>query len=101
MLHFGLFDIRTDLFVLLFSSVLVLCQVLLCFKVKKKFIRRIPVYLSLGLLILFTALGCILDGWDSFGFFFLAACSMVLLLSIGLGWGIWAIVRKVRIGKGV
>ena len=94
MLHFGLFDIRTDVFVLLLSIILVLLQVFLCLKVKKKTIRLIPVYLTLVLAIVFTSLGLIYDGWDGFRFFFLAICSAALLFGSGIGWGIWAIVRK-------
>ena len=94
MLHFGFLDIRTDIFVLLLSIILVLLQMFLCFKVKKKTIRLIPVYLTLVLTIVFTTLGFIFDGWDGFGFFFLAICSAVLFLCSGIGWGIWAIVRK-------
>ena len=94
MLHFGSFDIRTDIFGLLLFMVVVLLQMFLCFKVKRKVIRWIPVYLSLGLVIVFAALGFILDGWDSFGCFFLALCSAILLLGSGVGWGIWAIARK-------
>ena len=96
MLHFGFLDIRTDIFVLLLSIILVLLQMFLCFKVKKKTIRLIPVYLTLVLTIVFTTLGFIFDGWDGFGFFFLAICSAVLLVCSGIGWGIWAIVKKAR-----
>ncbi len=94
MLHFGLFDIRTDIFVLFLSIVVVLFQLLLCFKAKKKTIRLIPVYLSSGVTIILTTLGLIFDGWDALGFFFLAICSAILLFFSGVGWGIWAIVRR-------
>lgn len=94
MLHFGLFDIRTDVFVLLLSVILMLLQVLLCFKFKNRIIRLIPVCLTLMLTVIFVALGFIFDGWDALGFIFLAICSAVLLLCSGIGWGIWAIVRK-------
>ena len=96
MLHFGFLDIRTDIFVLLLSIILVLLQMFLCFKVKKKTIRLIPVYLTLVLTIVFTTLGFIFDGWDGFGFFFLAICSAVLLAGSGVGWGVWAIVKKIK-----
>ncbi len=95
MLHFGLFDIRTDIFVLIISIILVLLQVLLCFKVKKT-IRLTPVCLTLALTVAFTALGFIFDEWDSFGFFFLAISSAVLLICSMIGWGIWAIVKKIK-----
>ena len=100
MLHFGLFEIRTDVFVLLLAIIFVLFQMFLCFKIKKNIIRLMPIYFSLGLFILFTVLSLIFDGWDSFGFFFLAICSAMLLVGSGIGWGIWAIVKKIRHGQG-
>ena len=94
MLHFGLFDIRTDVFVLLLFIIVVLFQTFLCFKAKKKTFRLMPIYLTLILTIAFITLGFIFDGWDGFGFFFLAICSTVLLAGSGIGWGVWAIVKK-------
>lgn len=94
MLHFGAFDIRTDVFVLLLSVLWVLLQALLCLKVKKKHVRLLPVYLALALTVVFAALGIIFDGWDALGFLFLAICSAILLSDSGIGWGIYAIVRK-------
>ncbi len=35
------------------------------------------------------------DVWDSFGFF-LAICSAMLLVGSGIGWGLWAIGKKIR-----
>lgn len=96
MLHFGLFDIRTDVFVLLIFIIVVLFQTFLCFKAKKKTVRLMPIYLTLILTIVFITLGFIFDGWDGFGFFFLAICSAVLLAGSGVGWGVWAIVKKIK-----
>ena len=45
MLDFGLFDIRTDIFVLIVSVVFLLIQLLLCFKVKPIWIRLLPLLL--------------------------------------------------------
>ena len=100
MLHLGLFDIRTDIFVLLLSVVVVLFQIFLCFKAKKKNVRLMPVYLSLVLTVVFVILGFIFDGWDSFGFFFLAVCSAVLLADSGIGWAVWSIIKKIKKDKG-
>ena len=94
MLHFGLFDIRTDVFVLLVFFFVVLLQAFLCFKAKKKIVRLLPVCLTLVLTIVFIALGLIFDGWDAIGFFLLAIFSAVLLMGSGIAWGAWAIVRK-------
>ena len=94
MLHFGSFDIRTDLFVLSIFLIVVLFQTFLCLKVKKKIVRLMPIYLTLAFTIVFIFLGLIFDGWDGFGFLFLAICSAILLAGSGIGWGIGAIVRK-------
>lgn len=94
MLHFGFIDIRTDIFVFVLVFILVLFQLLLCFKAKKNIIRLIPVCLFSGLAVLFIVLGFIFSDWDSFGFFFLAGCTLVLLLACGIGWGIWVVIRK-------
>lgn len=96
MLHFGLFEIKTDVFVLLLAIIFVLFQMFLCLNVKRTIIRLMPVYLSLGLFIIFTILSLIFDGWDSFGFFFLAICSSMLLVGSGIGWGVWVMVKKIR-----
>ena len=104
MLHFGLFDIRTDLFVLLVFVIVVLLQIFLCFKAKKNSVRLMPMYLPLISTIVFVTLGFIVDGWDGFGFFFLAICSAVLLVGSGIGWGFWAIIKKIskfKFDKGV
>ena len=94
MLHFGSIDIRTDIFILILSLLFALFQVFLCFKLKKNTFRLIPVCLTLALTVLFVALGFIFDGWDGFGFFFLAGCSAVISACCGIGWAIWVILRK-------
>ena len=94
MLHFGSFDIRTDIFVLILSAILLIAQLLLCFKVKKTVVRLIPVCLLSCLTVVFTALIFVFEGWDSLGFLIIAICSAALLLVCGLGWGIWWLVKN-------
>lgn len=93
MLHFGSFDIRTDIFVLILSILLLTVQLLLCFKVKKTVVRIIPVCLLSCLTAVFITLIFVSEGWDSLGFLLLAICSAALLLVCGLGWGIWWFVK--------
>ena len=71
MLHFGSLDIRTDVFVLLLCVIVMLLQIFICFKVKRKIVRLMPMWLTLILTVVFVILGFILGGWDGFGFFFL------------------------------
>lgn len=94
MLHFGIFDIRTDVFVLLIFILAVLVQLLLCFKVKKKIVRLMPMCLSLIATIIFAVLAVIFDGWDRVGWFFLAGVTAFLLCAVVIAWGIWYILRK-------
>ena len=96
MLHFGSFDIRTDIFVLFVVIIVILLQMLLCFKAKKIYTRLIPIYLSSGLTIVFIVLGFLTEDWESFAFFLLAFLSAILLAGCGLAWGIWAIVKKIK-----
>ena len=96
MLHFGFFDIRTDVFVLLAAIIFVLIQALLCFKVKKVIVRLIPAILSLAAIIVFAVLAFVFEGWDRLGYLLLAIFAAILLAVCGLGWGIWSITKLIR-----
>ena len=90
-------DIELTAFVLIFSIVLLLpVQLLLCFKVKSKAIRLLPVIVLSIPTIIFTVMSVAIAGWDSLGYIFLALFSGFMLLMCGMGWGIWAITRLVK-----
>ena len=93
MLHFGWLDIRTDWFVLLVSVLLIVLQLLLCFRVKNLWLRLLPCFLGTVISVALVILSFFLEDWDRFGLLFLALCSAVLLCMCGLAWGIWAIVK--------
>lgn len=92
MLHFGLFDLRTDIFILLLLVGVILLQTLLCYKAKP-WLRRIPVCLLAGAMLVLIVLGIFHDGWDRVGFLFLAGCAAILMAAAGIGWGIWWIFK--------
>ena len=96
MLHFGTFEIRTDIFVLLLSILFLLLQVLLCFKVKKLFLRLIPTVLFSAATVVFALMMLFSDGWDAIGFLLFTICSASFLAACGIGWGIWAIAKKLK-----
>ena len=96
MLHFGSFEIETDIFVYILAAVLLVVQLLLCFKVKNKFIRLIPVYLFSLLTAVFGILAIVFDEWDRVAFVLLAACAAFLLLICGAGWALWRFVKRIR-----
>ncbi|MBE6563866.1 MAG: hypothetical protein E7655_01130 [Ruminococcaceae bacterium] len=96
MLHFGLLDIKTEYFVLILSTLFFVIQLWLCFRVRGKILRLLPVLLLAILTVAFLILALLFDGWDSVGFVFLAIGTAILLLVCGIGWAVWRIVRKKR-----
>ena len=96
MLDFGLFEIRTDIFILLMSVLTLILQVLLCFGIKKLWIRLIPPCLLTFITAVFTMLIFVFDGWDSIGFLLLALWTAILLVASGLGFGIWGVTGFVK-----
>ena len=96
MLHFGFFDIRTDVFTLIVAVVFVLVQVFLCFKAKNIIVRLIPDFLSLAAIIVFAVLAFVFEGWDRLGYLLLAIFAAILLAVCGLSCGIWAITKLIR-----
>mgnify|MGYP006923322861 CR=1 FL=1 len=94
MLDFGLFEIRTDIFVLIVSVVFLLIQLLLCFKVKQMWIRLLPLLLFFVLTVGFAVTSLFLEDWDRFGVAVLALFSAFPLVACGVGFGVWWIVSR-------
>lgn len=83
--------------VLIFSVVVLLClQLLLCFKVKSKIIRLLPVIILFIPTIVFVAMSAATSEWDSLGYMFLAVFTGFMLFICGIGWGIWEINRLAK-----
>ena len=97
--NFKIFEISSEVFLLVLSIIILSVQILLCFKSRNNFIKLIPVILLLILIVVFSVLIFVFDGWDSIGFLFLAICSFTLLVVCGSGWVIWFIARKRRMKK--
>jgi len=81
--------IRSEVFLLIISTIVLIIQLLLCFKIKSKFIKLIPIILFSILAIVFSILTFILDDWDSVGCLLLAIGSSFLLFVCGISWIIW------------
>ena len=91
MIHIGSFDIKTEIFVLLMSLVLLSVQLLLCFKAKRLWVRLIP----FGLFACVTAiliLGVFFRVYNGLVLFAYATDSGFLALVCACGWAIWWIV---------
>ena len=80
--------------VLIFSIIVLLpIQLLLCFKVKNKAIRLLPIILLSIPTLIFVIMTTTTQGWDSLGYVFLAIFTGFMMLICGLAWGIWAIIK--------
>ena len=88
-------DIELTTFVLIFSIVVILpIQLLLCFKVRNKAIRLLPVVVLSIPTIIFAVMSVAMTGWDGLGYVFLAIFTGFMLLMCGIGWGIWWIINR-------
>ena len=75
-------------------------QLLLCFKVKNLFLRLLPSFALTVCTIIFFAMMWLATDWDAIGYAILFVFSGVLLISSGVAWGAWAIVKLIRKQKG-
>ncbi len=91
------FELDLPTFVIFVLAICVLTvQILLCFKVKRTFMKFIPMALLVVLTIVFSVCSASINGWDGLGYLFFALLSAGLIFVCGIGWGVWAIVRKMN-----
>ena len=90
-------DIELTTAVLIFSLVVLLpIQLLLCFKVKSKAIRLLPIILLSIPTLIFIVMSTTTQGWDGLGYIFLAVFTGFMMLICCVGWGIWAISKLIK-----
>ena len=77
-------------------GVLLLIQLLLCFKVKNKIIRLLPVILLSIVTIFFVAMASTATGWENLGYIFPAIFIGFMWIACCMAWGIWAIIKHVK-----
>ena len=77
-------------------GVLLLIQLLLCFKVKNKNIRLLPVILLSIVTIFFVAMASTATDWENLGYIFPAIFIGFMWIACGMVWGIWAIIKLVK-----
>ena len=91
MIHIGSFEIKTEIFVLLVSLLLMSIQLLLCFKAKRLWVRLIPFGLFAGTAAILI-LGAFFRVYNGLVLFAYATDSGFLALICACGWAIWWIV---------
>lgn len=92
MLDVWIGDINIAPFIWIFTLIVVFpIQLALCFKVKSKIVRLLPVIiLSILTLIAAVASATSID-WSALFYLIFAAYFGIMLVTCGIGWGIWAI----------
>lgn len=81
-------------------AVLLLIQLLLCFKVKNKVIRLLPVILLSIVTIFFIAMASTATDWENLGYIFPAIFIGFMWLACDTAWGIWVIIKLIKKKKG-
>ena len=89
------FEIDFPTIVVFVSAIATLIlQLLLCFKVKKILIKLLPIALLIITTIVFSICSASINGWDGLGYLFFAMLSVGLIFVCGIGWVIWASIKK-------
>ncbi len=91
MIHIGSFEIKTELFVLIVSLLLMSIQLLLCFKAKRLWVRLIPFGLFAGVAAILI-LGVFFRVYNGLVLFAYATDSGFLALVCACGWAVWWII---------
>lgn len=93
-------DVELTTFVLIFSIVILLpFQLLLCFKVKSKAIRFLPVILLFTLTIFCIVMAIAATDWENLIYIFFGIFTGFMLFMCGIGWSIWAITKLIKKGN--
>ena len=80
--------------------VLLLIQLLICFKAKNKIIRLLPVILLSIVTIFFVAMASTATDWENLGYIFPAIFIGVMWIACGMALGICAVIKLVKKKKG-
>ena len=91
MIHIGSFEIKTEIFVLIVSLLLLSVQLLLCFKAKRLWVRLIPFGLFAGTAAILI-LGAFFRVYNGLVLFAYATDSGFLALVCACGWAVWWII---------
>ena len=88
------YDPTSIFLVLVFLAFVLTLQLLLCFKAKSLRIKLMPVTLMAICTVVFGFFAVLVGGWDAIIPLTYALISFVLLVVSGIGWLVWAIIRK-------
>ena len=90
-------DINIAPFLWIFTLLVVLpIQLALCFKVKSKIVRLMPVIILSVLTVIAAIASATRVDWSALFYLIFAVYLGIMLFVCGIGWGIWAIVMHIR-----
>ena len=95
MLDVWIGDINIAPYIWVFTLIVVFpIQLALCFKVKSKIVRLLPVIILFVLTVVATIATTTGIDWDALFYLICAVYLAIMLFVCGIAWGIWAIIRK-------
>ena len=90
-------DINFTTLILMVSIVIILpVQLLLCFTVKSRAIRLLPIIILSVLIGIFVIMAITINDLRAVGYVLLAVYAGFMTFACGIGWGIWAIAKKIK-----
>lgn len=94
-------DINFTTLILIVSVMIVLpVQLLLCFTVRNRAIRLLPVIILSVFIGIVVIMAIAVDDLRVVGYVLLAVYAGFMLFSCVIGWGIWAITKKIKKRRG-
>ena len=87
---------RTSILLITISVVILILQLLLCYKAKKLFIRLLPSIVFVVSTVVLYFGGAYVDGNYEWELLFCLVISFRLIFACGVAWLIWAIFRKIN-----
>lgn len=90
-------DMDITLLMMIVSAVIILpVQLLLCFKVKSRIIRFLPIIALFIIAVIAIIKYSNATAWDGLFFVAVVMYEAFMLLMCGIGWGIWALVNALK-----
>ena len=89
-------EMEAEIFAVITAIIVLAVQLVLCFKVRNRWIRLLPACLCVIAAAASLALTYFHDGWGGVAYMLLMIFCVCLLLVCGIGWLAWAIIKKLR-----
>lgn len=86
----------TEIAIIAIFAAVIIVQFLLCFKVKRIVLRLLPTAVLFAATAVFLVLTVITEGLDVIGYLLLTVYTGAMLISCGVVWGVFAIVKLIK-----